>query len=240
MKLSHLLVAPALLLGVAMPAHAVSINIQRNAPLVIDPTHDLLQDFDGATTDPQGAGVTASPISPNVNVNSPGLPNIVDQNLIAGVGRRPGHVPGTPSLIINPFPGLSTGNYLAIGAGESYTLNFASALRSIAFALGSFDNSYRVSLTHQDSSVTNFAGAAIAGSPANWGAFSNAYVRYDQDAAPFKAITSITFSSITGGSTFEIDNIYGAVPEPAMWAMLIGGFGMAGVALRKRRPVVTA
>lgn len=27
-----------------------------------------------------------------------------------------------------------------------------------------------------------------------------------------------------------------AVPEPATWALMIGGFGMAGVALRRRRP----
>jgi hypothetical protein len=28
-----------------------------------------------------------------------------------------------------------------------------------------------------------------------------------------------------------------AVPEPAGWAMMIGGLGLAGAALRQRRPV---
>jgi PEP-CTERM motif len=32
----------------------------------------------------------------------------------------------------------------------------------------------------------------------------------------------------------------GAVPEPASWAMMIGGFGMAGAAIRRRRKPVLA
>ncbi len=32
----------------------------------------------------------------------------------------------------------------------------------------------------------------------------------------------------------------GAIPEPATWALMIGGFGMAGAALRRRKAVATA
>lgn len=35
-------------------------------------------------------------------------------------------------------------------------------------------------------------------------------------------------------------NIAGAVPEPASWAMLVTGFGLAGAVLRRRRLVVAA
>jgi hypothetical protein len=36
---------------------------------------------------------------------------------------------------------------------------------------------------------------------------------------------------------FAFNGTSGAVPEPATWALMIGGFGMAGAALRRRRAV---
>ena len=54
-----------------------------------------------------------------------------------------------------------------------------------------------------------------------------------------------TFSSISftdssenwHGLTVGIDNVANAVPEPATWALMIGGFGLVGSALRRRRAV---
>jgi hypothetical protein len=48
-------------------------------------------------------------------------------------------------------------------------------------------------------------------------------------------VTQVVFSS--SGNSFELDNIAvaSAVPEPATWAMMIVGFGVAGGALRRRR-----
>ena len=39
---------------------------------------------------------------------------------------------------------------------------------------------------------------------------------------------------------FTADNNANAVPEPATWALMLGGFGLAGSALRRRRDLVTA
>jgi len=36
---------------------------------------------------------------------------------------------------------------------------------------------------------------------------------------------------------FQADFSFGAVPEPATWALMIAGFGLAGVSLRRRRAV---
>jgi hypothetical protein len=38
--------------------------------------------------------------------------------------------------------------------------------------------------------------------------------------------------------TFDRINMPGAVPEPATWAMMIGGFGLVGGAMRTRRRAV--
>ena len=45
---------------------------------------------------------------------------------------------------------------------------------------------------------------------------------------------SITANVVKGGVKG------GAVPEPATWALMIGGFGLAGAALRRRRATATA
>lgn len=50
----------------------------------------------------------------------------------------------------------------------------------------------------------------------------------------------LRLASTTGGSYgLAVDNFsISAVPEPATWAMMIGGFGAAGVTLRRRRRVM--
>ncbi len=58
---------------------------------------------------------------------------------------------------------------------------------------------------------------------------------------------TLTFTGTAAGdNTAFIDNISGTiapapgVPEPAAWAMLLGGFGLVGAIARRRRAVVTA
>jgi len=44
-----------------------------------------------------------------------------------------------------------------------------------------------------------------------------------------------SFGGMDGGLTeFSVESA-GGIPEPASWAMMIGGFGLAGAALRRRR-----
>jgi hypothetical protein len=48
---------------------------------------------------------------------------------------------------------------------------------------------------------------------------------------------NISGGNIVANITFDVGP---RVPEPATWAMMIAGFGLAGAALRGRRPVATA
>ena len=41
-------------------------------------------------------------------------------------------------------------------------------------------------------------------------------------------------------SPFAGNDAIASVPEPATWALMIGGFGLAGAALRRRHATVTA
>lgn len=57
------------------------------------------------------------------------------------------------------------------------------------------------------------------------------------------AITGGTPSALPGGGDyFALDNltITSDVPEPASWAMMIGGFGLVGAAMRRRRTAAFA
>jgi opacity protein-like surface antigen len=51
---------------------------------------------------------------------------------------------------------------------------------------------------------------------------------------------SVVVSGPAGMLGFDDLRFTTGVPEPATWALMIGGFGLAGVALRRRRPAAIA
>ena len=66
---------------------------------------------------------------------------------------------------------------------------------------------------------------------------------YDDPGGTDTAISAYVDDNAVGAAytnyVFRLDN-GGAVPEPASWALMVGGFGLMGMAMRRRRPAVTA
>jgi hypothetical protein len=47
-------------------------------------------------------------------------------------------------------------------------------------------------------------------------------------------LTNVAFTTQQNPSYFLLDNVSVSAPEPATWALMIGGFGLAGASLRRR------
>lgn len=73
-----------------------------------------------------------------------------------------------------------------------------------------------------------------------------AFVNFRNTDGVFDKINIRQNSDVNAGAGYQTDNHtfaainVPAVPEPATWAMLIGGFGLAGVSLRRKRRAVAA
>ena len=98
-----------------------------------------------------------------------------------------------------------------------FKLTFYNSNFSVAGSSYTFNKSTPVAPT----SVSEFAYSASLPN------VTGQYVRYTVLAAngPNPGLSNISFN---------------AVPEPATWALMIGGFGLAGTALRRRRAAVPA
>jgi len=131
-----------------------------------------------------------------------------------------------------PPPGDTT-NYFTVLSGGKATLSSTQGFGSFSFYLGSPDTYNYITFTDFSGNSTTLQGAQIWNATSgdngdqNWGR----RVSYNFDGAVIK---TIDFHST--GNSFEFDSLASApVPEPATWALMISGFGLAGATLRRRR-----
>jgi hypothetical protein len=138
-------------------------------------------------------------------------------------------------------PAGSTGGYGAVGPGNNQTsavldLSAFNAIDSITFLWGSVDGHNMLSVLGTDFS---FGGGDKGVSPPTGDQSnpnSNRLVTLTFTGADRLNVTGLEFSAT--GNAFEFDNVNvvpGAVPEPASWAMMLGGFGAMGSVMRSRR-----
>jgi hypothetical protein len=130
----------------------------------------------------------------------------------------------------------STGNFAAVQSGGSFTASF-SPTSVFAFVLGTLDGFNRLTLQYEGGGSQTYVGGQIIHDLAfkNNGQVhgqDNGVVIYTVTGGP--RLVGAVFAS--SGKAFEFDNLaFAAVPEPATWAMLIGGFGLVGATSRRRR-----
>ena len=135
-----------------------------------------------------------------------------------------GSVYAAPALDNTVFGYVSSAN-----TPNTATLKTPS-LKSISFYWGSIDT-YNTLTIHWSGGNEVVIGNPGGGNQQN--AASNGLFQAWTTGSDY--ITGLTFAST--GNSFEVDDISGtsAVPEPATWAMMITGFGLAGAAIRRRR-----
>jgi PEP-CTERM motif len=124
--------------------------------------------------------------------------------------------------------GLNTNGY---PTGSLLTVDFAAATGGISFTFHNYGSGNGSVASFYDASNTLIGSLAVDGG----GAFS----AYNFGGS---GVRKLVFSNGSNGNfdwIFGIGQLtYGAVPEPASWAMLIAGFGLVGAVARRKRVVV--
>ena len=143
-------------------------------------------------------------------------------------------IPGLSIVSTNGNIGGGVFNDRLIPGGATTTFSFASGIKAFG---GNFDLS------------PNGAGIGISLTLTPGGILSTEVPRTSTGQffgfVSDTAFTSVLFTGGTqggGAETYNLDNLAfgpGGVPEPAAWAMLIGGFGVVGGAMRRRRTSAT-
>lgn len=142
----------------------------------------------------------------------------------------------------NNVTGLSVddGNFFDGGAIRvTFNDDIAGLLTGLSFDLLAFNQQTLVVFDKDGNELTSYQ-VPVTGGPVNPPFFTEA--DYAQSAySPFSitstnGIGGFSFLPFGAAGNFSIDNIVvSAVPEPTTWAMMIGGFGMIGGAMRRRR-----
>jgi hypothetical protein len=149
-----------------------------------------------------------------------------------------GNLAGTfiPSGNISGFSSPN-GSYATLADFLNSSLSIAGdAYASFFRIVGSYSSATSVSgtISHDDgASVYDYLGNAVYSSPAETSDITGNFV-LPAGTHPFMV------DYVEGNGSPSVLNLTIAVPEPASWALMIAGFGMAGAMLRRRRTALAA
>jgi hypothetical protein len=186
-----------------------------------------------AVAAPAGAAIVVTNTAGNVLAPGFTYVDTFDAPAVSGYSESGVFSEFTGSFSNSAAPPGDITKYVGLQTGESFTLHSNGGFTAFSFYMGSPDDYNHVTVGGQ-----TFSGSALMGIP---------IIPADGNQGVGRTVTyhlgsvqhDITFSST--GVAFEFDNLAVAgVPEPASWALMIGGFGLAGASLRRRRAVAAA
>lgn len=124
----------------------------------------------------------------------------------------------------NNFGQRSLHNCYCADSFGSLTFNLASPVNGFGFFFGASDIAWTFSTYDPDGNLLD----SLAIGPTNASNAGDFYYTLD-------TIGSATLRGDSSDYIFIDHVVFGAVPEPAAWALMIAGFGMIGGALRRQR-----
>lgn len=129
--------------------------------------------------------------------------------------------------------------YLSVLGGGTASIAFGGAGASgFSIDMGSLDGYNTLTLSFVGGDTQVFTGNQLVANPNGNQQSPNTNGRFRFTAENGERIAGVSFAS--NQNSFEVDRLaVAAVPEPATWAMLIGGFGFVGAMSRRRQPNVT-
>ena len=149
--------------------------------------------------------------------------------------------------------GIDTGGYhlsqtiTGLNTGSRYTVTFS--LASEDFVIPATVEQVDVFMSSGSSSALQTFSAPVSSNTTpfglgplwdHWSAFNYSFVANSSSATiDFMQTAATTGSGDTGLDKVSIA-LSGGVPEPATWALMVGGFGALGAVLRRRRTMVAA
>ena len=153
-------------------------------------------------------------------------------------------IPANENTSSHAPPAGDTTNYYSVGPGDTTPLDVDLTgidKRRISLYWGSMDGYNDLELVGLGYVINGMDVASpAAGGQGDFAQNRRVDIWLTESEAA--SLTGLQFRSNT--NAFEFDNLaFGAVPEPATWAMMIGGFGLVGGAMRRRNrstAVVTA
>lgn len=157
------------------------------------------------------------------------------------LGGEPDPIGGDPYALDLVGTGTTGGiyQYFNTEIGKTYRLTF------------DFANNPFISGASMNFGVAGFGGISFLNDLSHAGSTTTAmnWQTYTVDFTALSGTSTLFFNNTAGGPNggMYLDNIAiydpsevvsGAVPEPATWALMISGFGLAGATLRRRARVV--